>query len=193
VIGKLCGAVKFRAARATPVMATESQRGLFLGAAPEIGAGSRNGRLIPHFPFRFKGGQMAVFQRHIFEDPAAGNPSGNAASQSPQTDPWTGRQYGAVDQHTPEPSPWPNCRQDADGATQAKLSALETESRRATGASSKISSLDSGACGLALNFGGNTSPGTPADDYDAASLRRFGEVNPGGDHGSGGIAIGGQS
>ncbi len=134
---------------------------------------------------------MVVSQRHIFEDPAGGGSSGNAASCPPQVDPWTGKTFEPVNQHTPEPAPWLSTSGQFDATQQAKLNAIESESRAASKESQRINA-DQGAGGLALNFGsGDTSPGAAVDDYDAQSLRRFGEVNPG-DHGSGGIAIGGQ-
>jgi hypothetical protein len=90
--------------------------------------------------------------RNIFQPPAGGAPSGDGASQDPAVDPWSGKPFGSgrVNQHIPEPAPWPNCRQDADPATQTKLSAIEAESRAACNASQRINPADSGAGGFAL-------------------------------------------
>jgi hypothetical protein len=132
---------------------------------------------------------MSVTQRNIFEPPAGGTPSGNAASSDPAVDPWTGKPFGTgrINQHTPEPAPRLSTAGQFDSAQQTKLNAIEAESRRATTASSRISPLDSGAGGMTVG-GSGPSSNPSADDYDAASLRRFGEINPQ-DNGSGGIAI----
>jgi hypothetical protein len=64
----------------------------------------------------------------------------------------TGKPYGTgrVNQHIPEPAPWPDCRQAADGETDAKLSAIEASSRAASRAAQQINPRDVGAGGMTV-------------------------------------------
>ena len=130
---------------------------------------------------------MTVTRRSIL-GPSLASPAGtDGNSNNPQTDPWTGEQCAGY--QAPWPSGYQSTSEQFAGIPTQRFAPTEAENRRATQASKVISSLDSGAGGLALNFGsGAASPA--ADDYDSQALRRFGEVNPQ-DHGSGGLEIGG--
>jgi hypothetical protein len=95
---------------------------------------------------------MSVFNRSILPPPAGGTPSGDGCSQDPAVDPMTGKPYGSgrPNQHIPPASPWPDCRQPADAATDAKLSAIEAESRAASRAAQAINPRDVGAGGMTV-------------------------------------------
>jgi hypothetical protein len=129
---------------------------------------------------------MTVTRRSIL-GPSLASPAGtDGNSNNPQTDPWTGEQCAGY--QAPRPSAYQSTAQQFAGTPTQRFAPTEAENRRATQLSSTISPLDSGAGGLALNFGGCDSACTDAGDYDSQALRRFGEVNPQ-DHGSGGLEI----
>jgi hypothetical protein len=112
---------------------------------------------------------MTVTRRSIL-GPSLASPAGiDGNSNTPQVDPWTGEQCAGY--QAPRPSAYLSTAQQFAGTPTQRFAPTEAENRRATQLSSTISSLDSGAGGLALSFGGCDTSCTDAGEdprYEAS-------------------------